>query len=303
MADDLSAATAAQGSCQIAALCRHLEFFAGHPAVAISPLSHGDLNVSYRVETCRGIYVVRQYPQHTSGVCRQQELRCQHAAAVAGIAPAPLCLNNHQQVLISEFVTDNTPFLCDAANLTLLADTLATFHCLSTQTAVLQPHSYLKLLAQYAAAKMTSLDAAQLSLVYEVARQFQQLSPDIVLCHLDLHAANMVLASEKLWLLDFEYAQRADSCLDLAGLSLYLQLDIVAEHKLLASYCQYRGNIATSQAELNAKMRLAKILYCSFCWLWYLSLPDRHGRHQAQVVHWQQRLAGLLKLQATKPLS
>lgn len=296
MAGKLSAATATGGVRQVTALCRHLEFFAEHPPLAISPLSSGDLNLNYRVETRRGLYAVRRYPATSSGVCRQQELRCQHAAAVAGIAPAPLCLNNHQQVLISEFIAGGSSFVFTEQKIPLLALTLAKLHQLPTQTAVLQPVNYLYQLAQTTGNFSITADEVLFNKLLVAAEKYQLLANDWVLCHLDLHAGNMLWANNALWLLDFEYAQVADSCLDLAGLSLNFQLSDASEQLLLAAYRQQRATGTATSEQFMAKLPLAKIVFSGFCWLWYLSLQDNQAWCLEQSRYWQQRLSQQLDL-------
>ncbi|SNY56863.1 Thiamine kinase [Arsukibacterium tuosuense] len=297
MAGNLSAAAAISGAGQIAALCRHLEFFAGHPPLSIAPLSNGAFNLNYRVETCRGLYAVRRYPVSSSGVCRQQELRCQHAAAVAGIAPAPLCLNNHLQVLISEFIEGGGAFTFTEQKIPLLACTLAKLHQLPTQTPLLQPVAYLYQLAQHAENSFIAADDMLFKRLIAIAEKYQLLATDWVLCHLDLHAGNILWKDDALWLLDFEYAQLADSCLDLAAISLNFQLSDEAEQLLLAAYRQHRAASTVTVKQLKANLSLAKVVFSGFCWLWYMSLQESLAACRGQALHWQQQLMQQLALQ------
>ena len=302
MAGKLSAAAGTGGARQITALCRHLEFFTGHPPLAISPLSNGDLNLNYRVETCRGLYVVRRYPASSRLVCRQQELRCQHAAAVAGIAPAPLCLNNHLQVLISEFIEGGNAFIFAEQKIPILACTLAKLHQLPTQTAVLQPVPYLEQLALHVRELFIDNDEVLFKTLLAVAESYQLLANDYVLCHMDLHAGNMLWKDNALWLLDFEYAQLADSCLDLAAVSLNFQLSDEAEELLLTAYRQQRATGTVSSEQLKAKLLLAKIVFSGFCWLWYLSLQSSLAACGEKARFWQKQLIQQLELQTTQTL-
>ena len=80
MAQQLSATTA-DPSRVIWHLCQQLEFFADHKPVLLKQLTQGKRTSSYQVQTNRGHYVLRHYGPSVLGVCRQQELRCQHAAA------------------------------------------------------------------------------------------------------------------------------------------------------------------------------------------------------------------------------
>jgi len=288
LAQSLSATTDSEIE-RVTRLCRRLEFFVARPPLQVKPLSHGESNQSYYVKTAQGEYVLRCYPAD-SAVCRQQELRCQHAAAAQGLAPAPLCLNNHYQVMLSDYISAGQPFDYQRHGSAALLSTLAAFHQLSVQTAVLEPHTYLQ---QQLAALPLAVTAAPavLARLYRAATELTQQPADIVLCHLDLHAGNLLWAQQRLWLLDFEYSQLADSSLDLAALSLHFELDAAEEQWLLNQYAACRGAIELTP-QLQQKILPAKQLYSGFCWLWYLSLPAA----QAQAAYWQQKIEQLAAL-------
>lgn len=299
MAQSLSAAAGLDtGACAaITQFCQHLEFFVNHPPLAVKPLASGESNVNYYVRTARGEYVLRRYPTDTLGVCRQQELRCQHAAAAAGLAPAPLCLNNHQQLLISEYIANGCPLTLTPERLTLLAATLAKLHTLRVQTPVLQPVQYLRRLMHKTQMPALQPAAALFDALQQSASQFEQLSTDLVLCHMDLHQGNLLWAAERIWLLDFEYTQLADSSFDLAAIVLHFNLSAAQEQQLLAQYFARRcfddnQTALCYQQSLQQRLQLAKVLYSGFCWLWYLAAPD----YQEAAQQWHLRLAGLLRL-------
>lgn len=291
MAQSLSATTGSEIE-RVTRLCRRLEFFVARPPLQVRPLSHGESNQSYYIKTAQAEYVLRCYPAD-SAVCRQQELRCQHAAAARGLAPAPLCLNNHYQVMLSDYISNGQPFDYQHHGNNALLATLAAFHQLSVQTAVLEPCDYLQ--QQLALLPRAVRPApAELAPLYRAATQLANQPADKVLCHLDLHAGNLLWASQCLWLLDFEYSQQADSSLDLAALSLHFKLDETAEQLLISGYAAERG-VAELTEVLQQKILPAKQLYSGFCWLWYLGLPNA----QAQAAYWQQSLQQLAVLQAT----
>ncbi|MEE2001807.1 phosphotransferase [Alkalimonas sp. MEB108] len=275
---------------RIRQLCLHLEFFASHPPIAMKPLSQGSTNLSYWVKTKRGEYVVRHYAPDVTGVCRQQELRCQHAAAVADLAPPPLCLNNHQQVLISEYLPNGQPLALSASLLPAMAQQLVHLHRLQVQTPVLQPGRYLLELRTHVKACWSATDEALFSACRQVVAAFEKMPQDIVLCHLDLHAGNLLWQQQRIWLLDFEYAQLADSSLDMASVLESFSLDDMQSGQLMQLYYQQRnaGLTATCWQE---KVAAARVLYQGFCWLWYLALPQ--GAPQA--IQHQQRLQWLLQ--------
>lgn len=295
MAQPLPTTAQPDASTVITRFCQHLEFFASHPPLEVSPLASGENNLNYYVRTLRGEYVLRRYPTETVGVCRQQELRCQHAAAAAGLAPAPLCLNNHQQLLISEYVSGGETLQLTPTRLLMLASNVARLHSLKVQTPLLAINQYLhKLMHNVQWDTLTPAVALYSALQY-TATEFEQLTPDIVLCHMDLHQGNLLWAGERIWLLDFEYAQLADSSFDIAALSLHFALSKEQEMAFLARYYQQRRFVDNQSAQryqqsLCQRLALAKILYSGFCWLWYQAQADS----QAAAAQWCATLNTLL---------
>ncbi len=239
--------------------------------------------------------MLRCYPAG-SVICRQQELRCQHAAAAKGLAPAPLCLNNHYQLMLSDYIADGVPFDYQQHGRSSLVCAVAAYHQLAVQSSELDCGQYLQQLVQAIPPEITP-EPGLLRQLQQAARQLQQLHADTVLCHLDLHAGNLLYANHKLWLLDFEYSQRADSSLDLAAISLHFTLTEVETKALLKDYAVQRG-VPALLPMLEQKLPWARQLYSGFCWLWYLSRPDT----TAQALHWQFCLTRLVQANAARPL-
>lgn len=280
MAQQLSSSTEQQ----IWHLCQRLEFFANHLPLALQKLATSSTNDNYYIHTQRGHYLLRHYAPFVEGVCRQQELRCQHAAAAVGVAPAPLCLNNHQRMLVSEFLTRSRHFdwQLHHGELMQLVEKLVRLHRLTVQTPELQPAAYLRQLADdVPVAVRKQLDPVVMLKLLQAAEKFEGMPADIVLCHMDLHSGNILLQQQRIWLIDFEYCQRADSCFDLAALSLNLQMNASEEQAMLAYYLEYRPQASVG---LAGRLKLAKQLYSGFCWLWYLSLPDSDEK-AVQALH------------------
>lgn len=287
-----AATTAISHDCQrIAQLCQQLEFFANLQVQHIQPLSHGQSNQSYCISTDRAKYVLRCYPVNQYR-CRQQELTIQHAAAANNLAPAPLCLNNHKQIMISDFISGGQAFNYRQHDRQQLIQHLASLHQLKVLTSVLQLEDYLQLQLSLIANR-SQLDLELFNQLQQAAKQLAALPADTVLCHLDLHADNLLWAEQRLWLLDFEYSQQADSSLDLAALIMHYQLDGQEQQQLLLDYTQQRTTVRLQDnllANLQLKIPLAKQLYSGFCWLWYLAIPG----YAAEAKHWQLQLQRLL---------
>ncbi|MFN6969801.1 MAG: phosphotransferase [Rheinheimera sp.] len=270
MAQQLSTSTEQQ----IWHLCQRLEFFANHQPLALQKLAASSTNDNYYIHTQRGHYLLRHYAPFVEGVCRQQELRCQHAAAAVDVAPAPLCLNNHQRMLVSEFLTHSRHFdwQLHHGELWQLVSKLVSLHRLRVQTPVLDAVQYLQQLkSEITPTLWTEQDDADWKQLLAAAETFVKLPQDIVLCHMDLHSGNILLQQQKLWLIDFEYCQLADSSFDLAALSINLGMTSSEERKMSVYYLEHRAQAA---AALPEKLQLAKQIYSGFCWLWYKNLPN-----------------------------
>ncbi len=244
-------------------------------------LAASSTNDNYYVHTQRGHYLVRHYKPGVAGVCRQQELRCQHAAAAVGVAPAPLCLNNHQRILISDFLTHSRHFDWELHHsyLLQLTEKLVRLHKLKVQTPVLDPFVYLQQLRDKVFNEAWSAaDEQDWQRLRAAAAEFALLSGDQVLCHMDLHSGNILLQHQQLWLIDYEYCQQADSAFDLAALCLNLQLNAEEQEQLLTLYLQFRPQ---AKPDLPQRLKLASLLYSGFCWLWYKSLEG--GAEKAKL--------------------
>ncbi len=293
-AGELSAIDIMQAG-NIASFCQHLEFFADHPPLQIRPLSAGNTNLSYYIRTARSEYVLRRYNSLLSGRCHQQELRCQHAAAAAGLAPAPLCLNNHQHILISDYIAEGTALTLNGPRLALLANKVARLHNLRVQTPLLHPSRYLRQLLKHTEQQSVEPAASLFAALQHSAEQLAQLEQDTVLCHMDLHPGNLLWAGQKIWMLDFEYAQLADSSFDLAALCLHFQLSAEQQQQLIRVYWQERcfnerGRQQRLAVTMAQRLKLAKILYSGFCWLWYQTMPAGN----TEAARWQAQLSQLL---------
>ncbi|MFC0049312.1 phosphotransferase [Rheinheimera tilapiae] len=282
-------------------LCQRLEFFANHVPLALQKLAASSTNDNYYVHTQRGHYLVRHYKPGVAGVCRQQELRCQHAAAAAGVAPAPLCLNNHQRILISDFLTHSRHFDWELhhTHLLQLVEKLVRLHKLKVQTPVLDPFVYLQQLRDKVFDAAWSADDEQdWQRLRTAASAFSLLPGDQVLCHMDLHSGNILLQHQQLWLIDYEYCQQADSAFDLAALCLNLQLNTKEQEQLLNLYLQFRPQ---ARQDIAQRLQLASLLYSGFCWLWYKSLEG--GADKAKLAQLTLRQFPCQHSDAAKTLS
>ncbi len=117
-----------------------------------------------------------------------------------------------------------------------------------------------------------------------------------VLCHSDLHAANLVAGEGGVKLLDWEYAHQSEAFWDLAGWSCNNDLTDEARRLLLLSYLG-----RTAHDEETERLRHLAWLYDYVCVLWSELFVARGGA-QAEAVSARSRfLAQRLYAERLKP--
>ena len=160
----------------------------------------------------------------------EDELRVLEAAGAAGLAPEVLAHDADSGALVTRYLAGAKPLTAEQArsdaNIDRVATAVRRLHSLPVPVGVgaFQPTEPARVYTRIArSAPDSTIDQAD-----ELRRwstEFRQLaetqeaefSPS-ALCHNDLVAAN-ILDDGRLWLVDFEYAVRADPILDLAGLA------------------------------------------------------------------------------------
>ena len=83
---------------------------------------------------------------------------------------------------------------------------------------------------------------------------FDPRSLESTMCHNDLLPANVLLAADRLWIIDYEYAGMNHAVFDLANLSVNCEFDDEADHRLLAAY---DGDVS---AQRLAQLALMKVM-------------------------------------------
>ena len=82
---------------------------------------------------------------------------------------------------------------------------------------------------------------------------FDPRSLESTLCHNDLLPANVLLAPERLWIIDYEYAGMNHALFDLANLSVNCDFDEAADHRLLMAY---DGDVSVQRLAQLALMKV-----------------------------------------------
>jgi aminoglycoside phosphotransferase (APT) family kinase protein len=252
----------------------------GVPPRLVTRLAGGSVNRVYRVDSAAGRFVLRLNGAawRRPGVDRERELLLHQCAASAGIAPAVVhAAPQSEGLLVLEYcdgqVWEPGDF-GDAASLARLGERLQVLHQLAAPALpVFDPmivaHAYVQSIeARRPERAYRPEPAATLRTVLPrlehgsaALRQMGEGASGIV--HGDLAAGNL-LQGERLWLLDWEYAQRGHPLLDLACVLAYYPQAAACRREFAAA----AGLTAVADGELLAE---AVYVYRALSWLWHLA--------------------------------
>lgn len=192
-------------------------------------LAGGTMNETYRVETSAGRFVVRVHNSSAAslGADHEREARLHAAAAGAGLAPALIHVDARFEFLVMEQVPGSTWEAGDFARadrLSHLGAALHALHCVPAPTVTpFDLEASLLRLAARLTAQLPS-EAAEIAQLIERARAELRLTGSsqrpAAIVHNDLYHGNLI-GSDRLYLLDWEYAAVADPLLDLACVLAY----------------------------------------------------------------------------------
>jgi aminoglycoside phosphotransferase (APT) family kinase protein len=253
---------------------------AGAAPRAVVPLPDGTVNDVYRVDTDAGQFVLRVdgAAWRRPGVDRGREAVLHAVAAAAGLAPAIIRMRPESGVLVTEFLPGRMWTPADfgrAERLAQLGECLARLHALAVPAVA--PFDPLGLADAYVAAALRRApapDAAQRALCVQVqarlaaaVQQVARAARAPALVHGDLIHTNL-LQGERLWLLDFEYAQRADPLYDAGCILAYYPAARRQAADLLAA--AFPGE-RVAAGELEA----ATYVHRALGWLWHLARGEQ----------------------------
>jgi thiamine kinase len=201
----------------------------GEPPYSQELIGGGRVNRSYLVRTARGRFVVRLNDNSASdpGLDRERELALHAAAATAGIAPAIVHAAADRSCLITEFVDGRlwTPhYFSRMRDLRSLGQRLRTLHAVDPPS--LPRFDPMAVARRYADTviggepdETPRLQMLLASGADALARSGWGRRPPAVV-HGDLHHGN-VLTADRIYFIDWEYAQVADPLHDLACILSY----------------------------------------------------------------------------------
>jgi aminoglycoside phosphotransferase (APT) family kinase protein len=240
------------------------------PPLAITRLTGGTANETYRLDTRAGSFVVRFNDAGGAalGVDRRREALLHDSAARAGLAPRLLASDPGRRFLVTEYLDGavwREEDMSDPVQLARLAGRLRLLHSLpAPQVPAFDPalllSRHLERIAVVDPAAAADLGPLLARALRVLAEARQACRPECIV-HGDVHHSNVVQGGE-LYLLDFEYAAVTDPLFDLACLTAYYP-----------RACRHANLLLTESGlgpETTAEMlREVTWLYTLLSYLWY----------------------------------
>ncbi len=204
-----------------------LDYVPGSGPVRISPLESGLVNESYRVVRDGRTYSLRvdaENSQHL-GVDRRWECRVLEAAAAVDLSPAIRYCDPVRGVLVADWIEGRTwseEEIRQPAAVDSMAQLLRRVHALriAAPARVMTPAAWIAHYEGGLRRQGCALPPAAQGLCGALESRLALLaaagSPQLVICHSDLHRQNVLIADRAV-LLDWEYAHVSDPFWDLAA--------------------------------------------------------------------------------------
>lgn len=216
----------------------------GEPPYSQELIGGGRVNRSFLVRTRRGRFVVRLNENASAdpGLDREREITLHTSAAQAGIAPHIVYAAADRSCLITEFVEGRlwTPhYFSRMRDLRSLGARLRNLHSLPAPASIARfdplaaARRYADHIVRHEPVETVRINALMERGAEALGRsQSSQRAPCVV--HCDLHHGN-VLTADRVYFIDWEYAQVGDPLLDLACVMAYYPRSAVHGGLLLAA--------------------------------------------------------------------
>ncbi|MHB1928049.1 MAG: phosphotransferase [Acidimicrobiales bacterium] len=232
---------------------------------AIERLAGGAINENYVVSSAAGarfvLRIVKEAPSNRLCLDRARAVQAHSAAAAAGLAPEVVASRLPDGHYLSRFVegaeTVTEQLLERSGMLEAVGRALARLHsCHPIEgefSAFADTRTYMELASAEGLGLPADIDVILLKLD-QVERLFERLGCDAVLAHNDLVIQNLLLASGRLWFIDFDYAGMGNRYFDLGELTSKGSLGEEARQHLVRGYFGTYDRVHDARVRLMAFM-------------------------------------------------
>lgn len=212
----------------------------------VERIKGGLTNESWLVHAGKTALVVRvsNHDSATLQIDRQSEAAILRTVADAGIGPKVLLCEPERHLLVTEYLTAGTWSSRDArapANIQRIAALLRQLHALPipSQAKIVDLRHVLTGYWNTLMSKGLTARAGTPEVRERARHQIAEAALDAqtCLCHNDVHHLNVLDNSERLWLVDWEYAGIGDPFFDLASVCCYHAFSEQLRRDLLVAYC------------------------------------------------------------------
>ena len=218
--------------------------------------NQGYCNENYLIYSEEKKYILRKFIR--TDIDRTFEFEVQKKAYEIGISAEPLLLDEKNALSISTYVEGNHKEKLEKSDLEQFAEVLKNLHALKIES---EPIS-LETLVQTPSNEVRN--------AFTTIHTFES---ETVLCHNDLNPKN-VLFSDRIRLIDWEYASLNDKYFDLASVSVEFALSAEEEAHFLSTYF-------TSHNEIKyEKLKAYKVIYKALCMQWFDTLKSEQEDQQ-----------------------
>ncbi len=282
-------------------LAQRIPAWAERP-LQVETLTGGTTNHNLKVSVGGDVFVVRVCAPGVAihGIDRLAEQMCVQAAAQAGITPAFVAflddLPHSLAVLITRHIPSQTLNAAQVAHPTMLPQAISLLrrtHTLGTFAGRFDVFRIFERCLAFAhnhPAPLPTYIGEVEAQMQKIEQAMQRAALPLVACHNDLLPANFLLdTSDRLWLIDWEYAGWGDRFFDLGNLSVNNELSDAQDWQLLTEY------FGTAYASDYARLKLMKIVSDAREGIWGMvqgSIStldfdfDEYGRrHLARFMH------------------
>lgn len=229
--------------------------------------SQGFNNISYLIKTKNQNYVLRVFKSNQSvNISREFEFKTQEMANKLNIAPKPIFLNDN--FMIYEYLNGIHKEKLSKNELKNLISTIKTLHSIKQKS---KSYDFKKDFKGYKKNLKNKNSKDILKKLKSALKRSRKYKKELVLSHFYLNPKNILFSQNSVRIIDWEYAGTNDRFFDLASICIEFKLDKKMEKVALKSYFKTEALKRKKFKYYTKKLETFKIIYKSFCYLWFSS--------------------------------